>query len=370
MKKFSSLWLVPALIAAGATGYLTAGPLTPPPGPVASTHKTLTEIEPRIAINSVNTPGDAECMFRITQPGSYYLTGNVAFAQASKAVILIASSNVVVDLNGFAINGQAFPTGSATNAIALASTGSVSNVTVRNGTVRNCSQSGVLLTWGQVGGTGFLVEQVHATDNGSVGIYITRGGVVRACNATNNSGAGISVATGVVDSCSSQYNGTGISAGQGSTIVDSIAWWNSGTGISANQSVVSRCAAINNSGYGISGSNSTIADCTTSSGLSVNGHSIVRGNICNNSTGAALLVAGSDNRVEGNNCFSSSIGVQVTGTGNIVVRNTCSGNATNWNIVAGNSFLIVKSPVTASNFTGDAGGGGYGSTDPNANFTY
>jgi hypothetical protein len=43
---------------------------------VASTYKTLSEIEPRIALNQANTPGSASKLFRITQPGSYYLTGN------------------------------------------------------------------------------------------------------------------------------------------------------------------------------------------------------------------------------------------------------------------------------------------------------
>jgi len=57
--------------------WVNAGDLNPPPGPVASTMKTLSEVEPRIAVNSINTPGDADSLFKITQPGSYYLTGNI-----------------------------------------------------------------------------------------------------------------------------------------------------------------------------------------------------------------------------------------------------------------------------------------------------
>jgi hypothetical protein len=60
----------------------------------------------------------------------------------------------------------------------------------------------------------------------------------------------------------------------------------------------------------------------------------------------------------------------VDSAGNIIIRNTCSNNATNWVIAAGNSFLIVQANVTASNFSGNAGGGGVGSTDPHANFSY
>ena len=72
------------LVAAGlitAAGLVVAGPLTPPAGPVASTYKTLSEVEPRIAINAANTPGNAANLFIINQPGSYYLTGNIAVPQ-------------------------------------------------------------------------------------------------------------------------------------------------------------------------------------------------------------------------------------------------------------------------------------------------
>ena len=47
-----------------------AGPLDPPAGPVTSTYKTLNEVEPRTPINVVNTPGDADSLFKITAPGS------------------------------------------------------------------------------------------------------------------------------------------------------------------------------------------------------------------------------------------------------------------------------------------------------------
>jgi hypothetical protein len=46
-----------------------AGPLTPPAGPIAATMKTISEVEPRTAINAVNTPGDANSLYKITQPG-------------------------------------------------------------------------------------------------------------------------------------------------------------------------------------------------------------------------------------------------------------------------------------------------------------
>lgn len=94
-----------AVIWLGA-GSALAGDLNPPAGPVAPTHKTLTEIEPRTAINLANTPGDADSLFKITQPGSYYLTGNIT-GVAGKHGVEIATSGVSLDLMGFTLTGVA-----------------------------------------------------------------------------------------------------------------------------------------------------------------------------------------------------------------------------------------------------------------------
>src|SRR5262245_48602298 len=93
-----------ALAIAPWGGSVRAGDLGPPAGPVAPTMKPLTEVEPRIAINATNTPGDADSLYRITQPGSYYLTGNVQ-GVASKSALEIDASGVTVDLMGFTLEG-------------------------------------------------------------------------------------------------------------------------------------------------------------------------------------------------------------------------------------------------------------------------
>jgi hypothetical protein len=83
---------------------LTGGPLDPPAGPVAPTYKTLNEVEPRVAISAVNTPGDADSVYRISQPGSYYLTADVTVIVGRRG-IEVGASGVSIDLNGFAVNG-------------------------------------------------------------------------------------------------------------------------------------------------------------------------------------------------------------------------------------------------------------------------
>ncbi len=109
---------------------IIAGPLDPPAGPVTSTYKTLTEVEPRIAINATNTPGDADSVYRIIQPGSYYLTANVTGAPAKKC-IEIAVDDVTIDLNGMTITGDATSTGG------IYAEGVRNNLIVRNGSIRN-----------------------------------------------------------------------------------------------------------------------------------------------------------------------------------------------------------------------------------------
>src|SRR3712207_5840058 len=98
---------------------LGQGPLAPPPGTPAPTMKSLEQIEPRTPISALP--------ITITQPGSYYLTGNLTGADG----IRVSASNVTIDLNGFTIQG----TGGATS-VGIYRTTTQTNITVKNGTVR------------------------------------------------------------------------------------------------------------------------------------------------------------------------------------------------------------------------------------------
>lgn len=54
---FTKFATIAAAALVAVAGFAIAGPLTPPVGGVGSTMKTLTEVEPRFAINGTNTPG-------------------------------------------------------------------------------------------------------------------------------------------------------------------------------------------------------------------------------------------------------------------------------------------------------------------------
>ncbi len=324
-------------------GRAEAGPLTPPGPPVPTPGP-----EPRVAINVENTPGDANSVFRIEQPGSYYLTGNVA-GESDKHGIAVAVNNVTIDLMGFALLGV------ANSLDGVRAEGERHNIAVRNGQVIGWGQGGIYLATVN-NPTGFLVEDIVASGNGTVGISVGRNAVVRNCVARNNSNGGIFAGFGsVVTDCSARQNGqAGIGIGSDSTVAN--------------------CSAILN-GVGISaGFGAVIVNCSTSQntnhGISVNSTSLILSNVCSANALSGIRVDGNDVRVEGNNCIGNGLGIWTTIGGNFIVRNTCSGNTTaNWQIAAGNVCLVVNA-ATAGVINGDSGGTSPGSTDPNANYTY
>lgn len=86
------------------------------------THKTLTEVEPRIAISATNTPGDADSLFKITAPSSYHPTGSIT----GRHGIEIVASGVTLDLNGFDLVGSSI--GAAVDGVSMTDLfGNVSN---------------------------------------------------------------------------------------------------------------------------------------------------------------------------------------------------------------------------------------------------
>ena len=377
-----------------AVASLVAGPLTPPVGPVTSTNKTLQEVEPRTAINLTNTPGDADSLFKITQPGSYYLTGNIT-GLAGRHGIEITTSGVTLDLMGFALSGSAeVPALDGVSTTVFSRT----NITIRNGSVRGWGGEGVDL--GTFGAFNSAVIDVHASGNtgngiasgsGSTiagctasfntgdGIVAGEGSTITGCTAFGNIGNGISASTGIsITGCTAYNNtGSGITAGNGNMVAGCTASFNTGSGILAGSgSTITGCTASFNDGNGISASTgSTISNCTTRAnaldGIRVSFSCVVLANTCsgNGGNGSGIHVTGSDNRIEGNNCINAGRGIDVDLAGNIIIKNTCSGNTFNWDVVAGNVCLVVQG-VTGGAILGNTGGIAPGSTDPNANFSY
>lgn len=407
--------LATAILAAAAIPS-PAGPLDPPAGPITSTYKTLSDVEPRTAINSTNTPGAAGSFYRIAQPGSYYLTEEFA-APANVNGIEIAASDVTIDLMGFTVRG------SNTSGLGIFTSGVRNNITVRNGTVTAWGDTGVHLISGGTGAVS-LIESVLATGNGDYGFIGNTQSTLRSCVARSNGFSNILTGTGsVVESCTAQgaLSGDGINAGLGSTIRGCAAFSNAGHGIAVGSgSTVAECsasvntlhgisagigctivasAALDNVGNGISaGTNCSISGCAATSnsldgilvsdgslvtaciarlneddGIQVSSDCHVLANQCDNNGSVApeagIHAAGADNRIEANNCTDNLRGFKVDSAGNILIRNTASGNTNNYDIAASNVGQYI-SAATSGAVLGSTGGVSIGTTDPWANLSY
>lgn len=354
--------------------WLNAGDLNPPVGPVTGTMKTLSEVEPRIAITATNTPGDADSLFKITQPGSYYLTGSfIGFV--GKHGVEIAASGVTLDLNGFDLLGGA----GSLNGVSV-TVGGQTNIAVVNGSVRLWGGDGVDLT--NIGATNCRVEGLLTSGNSGVGIRLGIGCTVSNCSAYNNNGNGIltdndstvwncssynnngdgilTLDDCTVSNCSTyDNNANGFRLADGCTVWNCSSYFNSANGIRLGTGcTVSNCSAYDNNVNGISTTDGcTVADCTVRDngfdGINCNSGCVIRGNTCsfngNGGDGAGIHTTGDDNRIEGNNCTTADRGIDVDAGGNLIIRNSASGNTTNYDIVGGNFTGTIVATEAAMN---------------------
>ena len=360
-------------LAAGAflASKATAGPLNPPTGPIAPTPGP----EPRIAINQTNTPGSATAIFRITQPGSYYLEGDIVGSPGIRAIVVLAEAGeVTIDLNGFTIRGLG-------GAFAIVCDSSSPRLVIRNGQIRGWSRNGIRvecpvvledlrveecgeLTPGQGGvrGNDHVSSQARRcvfAENLGDGLRIGAGSTVEECTAAGNQGFGVQLGEhSLIRNCVTRHNlFSGIFAGAGSMIADCVSSQNGFAGIGMeDRSTVVNCIASDNANVGILVANRCVVTqsrCMSSPGIG----------------GTGIRATGQSNRIDGNSCDGLGIGIQCVGAANLITRNSCSGNATNWDIAA-NNICLVENATLAGAINGNSGGTPPGSTNPNANYTY
>jgi hypothetical protein len=301
------------------------GSLTPPGAP-APTMKTLNQVEPRTIINATNTPGNGTNQFIISAPGSYYLTGNIT-GVSGKNCILINTSDVTLDLNGFSITGAGL--------VGIKDGGSAVNITVRNGTI-------------YAGAVGLDVSY-----NAGTGMKVGDRSMVRDCVANYNFGDNIVTGFNAnVTHCTAVgANGYGINL-QG-VATDCVANLNSLYGIAAgNNSLVSRCAAAQNAGGGISvGNGSTIAGCAASG----NGSGSGTGNGISTGTGCTVTDSTASNNTVAYGILANP-GSTIT---NCTASYNTSAQSVSAGILAGGATVIgctagfnTNTNATASHTTG------------------
>ena len=366
-----------AALAAMLATIVLAGPLTPPAGPVAPTPGP----EPRIPINATNTPGDADSLFRITQPGSHYLTGNLLGASAKHGIKIVAS-NVTLDLCGFEMRGVA----GSLNGIRVE--GTRSDIAVSDGSVTGWGDTGVRLI-DAISGNGeqHRLERLNLVGNAGDGVAVGDGSLVRHCLVRNCGGShGIRArGTAIIETCVLIANsGNAIDVGFASTVTNCTISECTGSGIiAAEDSTVTGCVCRDNGGAGIiMGTGGAVRNCTASfnegpgirvdlSGViascipfrnGTNGFQIgsrtqltessatenrldgvlatslcvIRGSRFTangfSGDGAGIHVTGDDNVVENNLCRSNDRGLDVDGDGNRIESNSCPSNGIGYSV--------------------------------------
>jgi parallel beta-helix repeat protein len=182
-----------------------------------------------------------------------------------------------------------------------------------------------------------IVSNSSATENSSSGFTIGAGGFISHCLAKSNGFDGIAMdnACSAMNCITSSNGANGIRTAIGCSVVD--------------------CFAQGNDDSGIQCSNTCL----------------IRGNTCSdNGSVAGIFAVNTGNRIEGNNCSSAAVGIRVNGSDNIIIKNTCRGNTTNWIFVAGNAYGPIVNAPSGAAVSGSTASAALGSTDPNANFSY
>jgi hypothetical protein len=352
-----------------------AGPLNPPPGPITPTGKTTQEVFDAVAgaqtalsadarrgwvpLSAATTPGiPGLVVFRITQPGAYYLTQPLD-AGTSGAAIAIEIDDVTLDLNGFTISAD----GTARSAINAANFGDRARI-IRNGTIR-VSNGAVGIT---VGSDNMLIEAVRLIAlsgangvriNGAYGVTIRRCDFWAAGDSTTPAGTAVASGTGPrsvtldhltvggegawaagliaagVSSAArrcvvSGVNGTAISLGDSSSVEGCTAV--GGSIIVGNSSTVIDSSVDRGTGFGIdAGTQSLIERCravgNTGGGIRISENSVVRGCVVDfhQATGlSGIRSSGNNTQVLDNAINRCNIGINFQAvSGCVAFRNTC-----------------------------------------------
>mgnify|MGYP000878602222 CR=1 FL=1 len=285
------------------------GSLTPPAGVPAPVFKTLSQIEPRTPISTAS--------FTISQPGSYYLTTNLTGVGASPG-ITIATNDVTLDLSGFAITGPA-----VTYAGVYVGSGSYTNVTIRNGTIKGWVEGVRIL---DVNCKNIVLDQLNIADAFGFGIE-ANGAAITRCTITASGNDGIFARNSHLEN----------------TTVDS-----------------SRGAVI--ALYGGSLMNSHVQNCAkdgvfiNAAGNQVIGNTFQNNNTTNSATHASIRIQDANNRIENNHISGSGAagaGIWCTASysGNVIIRNTVLGGGGTDYTINGSQFVgpIITTTGTITN---------------------
>jgi len=301
-------------VVAALAGVVRGGPLDPPLAPAP----TQPQVEPRTPIGSLP--------FTIGAAGSYFLTANLTGASGANG-ITVNADNVTIDLNGFVLSGGPSPG----HGIFVGAPRE--NLAVKNGTVRGWN-----VAIEAANASNGLFEGLRVSDN-QTGLSSGSNSVVRNISAKDNVSTGILAGeNSVLSAVTARSNGTGIFV---------LAHGN-----------VSDCASSDNTVNGIFlfGGRTRLEGCTVEGNASDGIVVLIGGDAClitaNNASynaGAGVhVINGARSRIDDNNVAGNGQGIRVDSVGNVVVRNTATGNSTNYQVVAGNDLGPVGTAAAST----------------------
>jgi hypothetical protein len=285
-----------------------------PSGPPAPTMKTLHQVQPRIPIDGLPVS--------ISQPGSYYLTGNLSLSTGGDGIVIDAD-DVIIDLNGFALNGA----GAAGCGILV--TNNHSNIAIRNGVIREWGGSGIQA----VNAYNSMFSDLQCYNNTADGLAAGTFCEIRNVMASANGGMGLFAAQAcrMLD-CTAHDNGIGIyCAGTANEIIRCTAQKSGTMGIfSVTDGIIRDCIVRNNG----------------TDGIQVVGNCCLEDNQCINQTnGAGVFVSGNGSRVSCNILRDNQTGLKVSASGCHIEDNQVSGNSTNYAIWMYNHINLLLSEL-------------------------
>jgi parallel beta-helix repeat protein len=263
--------------------------------------------------------------YTINHSGSYIVTRDLTVATTETNGIAISADNVTLDLNGHALIGPGKTAGTSGTAIFVV--GSIYNLAIRNGTVRDWRGSGVEAFSAQ----NSQYEGLRCYNNGlnGIGLWGT-GNTVTGNTCSSNDGRGICAGSGcTVSGNSCSYNTLdGIYAWYGCTVSGNTCSYNTDDGIGA--------------WYGCTVSANTCFS-NTRDGICVYGGCMVVENTCAYNGAGAGDGAGINadlwgNAIEHNLVMENDRGIDCNpATGNYIASNRARLNTTNYDIVGGNT---------------------------------
>ncbi|MBN2378031.1 MAG: right-handed parallel beta-helix repeat-containing protein [Sedimentisphaerales bacterium] len=336
---------------------LLAGDLDPTGPPTVGTMKTLDQVQPRKPIpGSLSPTGN----FIISQPGSYYLTGE---RHCSGYGISIQCDNVTVDLMGYNLVGPGVGAGGYSGFYIVDQT----NIEIRNGTIRDFGYAGINENNTNLKGKGHRIINIRVVGNGQSGIRIKgTSHLVKNCSAIDNGGSGFELpdSGNTVINCVAYKNGNfGITTGDAGIISDNNCYDNGMSGISGGDHCKitgnNTCSNDDNGIYLFNRNGGTVTGNTSNlnsetgiyvgDGCTVIGNSVYLNKFCGIWTGDGCSVM--DNTVRENNQANSGppdsyAGIRVS-DGCLVKQNTLLGNK-QYNVFVFGAFNVVEENLSVS----------------------